>query len=107
QRFDLVHATAFPYAWPIVAGLRLARRQSIPFLLTPFLHLGNPEDPNDATRKAYLSRPLLWLMRSADRLFVQTHLEKEAVLAAGIAAEKIVILGMGVDPDECTGGDRL
>ena len=51
-RFDLVHATAFPYAWPIVCGLRLARRQGIPFLLTPFLHLGDPDDPNDRTRRA-------------------------------------------------------
>src|SRR5208337_2480699 len=47
--FDLVHATAFPYAWPMVCGLRLARRRGVPFLLTPFLHLGDPEDPRDPT----------------------------------------------------------
>src|SRR5690349_17812582 len=27
RRFDVVHASAFPYAWPIACGLRLARRQ--------------------------------------------------------------------------------
>ena len=46
-RYDLVHATAFPYAWPIACGLRLARRQGVPFLLTPFLHLGDPNDRRD------------------------------------------------------------
>ena len=31
--FDVVHASAFPYAWPIVCGLRLARRLGVPFLV--------------------------------------------------------------------------
>src|SRR5262249_7362332 len=35
--FDVVHAAAFPYAFPIVCARRLARRQQIPFLVTPFL----------------------------------------------------------------------
>src|SRR5438477_437252 len=42
KAFDLVHASAFPYAWPIACARRLARRLQIPFLLTPFLHLGDP-----------------------------------------------------------------
>src|SRR5207248_2207749 len=37
---DAVHATAFPYSFPILCGLRLARRRGVPFFLTPFLHLG-------------------------------------------------------------------
>ena len=104
--FDLVHATAFPYAWPIVCGLRLARRLGVPFLLTPFLHLGDPENPHDATRRAYLSPALLTLVRAADRVFVQTEPEGDALLERGVPADKLVLLGMGVDPAECTGGDR-
>lgn len=106
RRFDLVHATAFPYAWPIACALRMARRLDIPFLLTPFLHLGDPDDPNDRTRRAYLSAPLFSLLRAADRIFVQTEVEGEALMERGIPAGKLVLLGMGVDPDECTGGDR-
>ena len=34
---DAVHATAFPYAFPILCGLRLARKRNVPFFLTPFL----------------------------------------------------------------------
>lgn len=105
-RFDIVHATAFPYAWPMACALRLARRQRIPFCLTPFLHLGDPDDPDDRTRRRYLSPPFLYLLRAADCIFVQTNLEREALLGCGLQEEKLVQQGLGVDPAECTGGDR-
>src|SRR5207253_4844605 len=97
RRFDAVHATAFPYTWPIACGLRLARRLRVPFLLTPFLHLGDPDDPADRTRRAYLSPALLTLIHAADRIFVQTELERTALLEQGVTPEKLVLLGMGVD----------
>jgi glycosyltransferase involved in cell wall biosynthesis len=106
QEFDLVHATAFPYAFPIACGLRLARRLRIPFLLTPFLHLGDPDDPHDATRRAYTSPALLSLIRAADRVFVQTEGERAELERYGIEDGKIVLQGLGVEPAECTRGDR-
>ncbi len=104
--FDLVHAAAFPYAWPIACAWRLARRLDVPFLLTPFLHLGDPADPNDRTRRGYLSRALRWLLHQADGVFVQTPSERDAVLGVGVPAERVHLQGLGVDPAECTGGDR-
>jgi glycosyltransferase involved in cell wall biosynthesis len=68
--FDIVHASAFPYGWPLACGLRLARRLSVPLVLTPFLHLGDPDDPRDRTRRVYLSPALMSLVRAADRVFV-------------------------------------
>jgi glycosyltransferase involved in cell wall biosynthesis len=106
RAFDLVHATAFPYAWPIVCGLRLARRLHVPFVVTPFLHLGDPQDPCDRTRRAYLRPALLELIHTADRVFVQTELERAALLEQGIAPEKLILLGMGIAITECTGGNR-
>jgi glycosyltransferase involved in cell wall biosynthesis len=106
QPFDLVHATAFPYAWPIACGLRFARRLNVPFLLTPFLHLGDPDDASDPTRKEYTTPALLSLIQEADRVFVQTNLEKEELLRHGIGQKKLILLGMGVEPRECTAGDR-
>jgi len=106
QAFDLVHATAFPYAWPIACGLRLARRQKVPFLLTPFLHLGDPENEHDRTRAGYTHPALFWLIRAADRVFVQTELERLELLRHGIHQGKLILLGMGVNAAECTGGDR-
>jgi len=105
-RFAVVHATAFPYAWPIVCALRLARKQGIPFLLTPFLHLGDPDDRRDPTRRAYTTPALMSLIHAADRVFVQTDVERDALLERGIPDSKVVLQGLGVDPSECTGGDR-
>jgi len=104
--FDVVHAAAFPYAWPIACARRLARRLGVPFLLTPFLHLGDPTDPADRTRRGYLAPCFAWLLREADAIFVQTPSERAAVLALGIAPGKLIVQGLGVEPSECTGGDR-
>lgn len=105
--FDAVHASAFPYAFPIACGRRMARRLKVPFFVTPFLHLGNPADPADRTRHGYLAPPLAWLLREADAVFVQTPSERDAVLAIGVPRENVVLQGLGVDPDECTDGDRF
>ncbi len=104
--YDVVHATAFPYAWPIASARRLARRLRVPFLVTPFLHLGDPTDPADRTRRGYLHPALLSLLRSADRVFVQTEGERAAVRDCGVPEKNIVLQGMGVDRAECTGGNR-
>jgi glycosyltransferase involved in cell wall biosynthesis len=104
--FDVVHASAFPYAWPIACGLRLARRLGAPFLLTPFLHLGDPSDPHDRTRRGYLAPPLRWLLRQADGIFVQTPSERDAVIDLGVPASCVHLQGLGVNPEECTGGNR-
>ena len=106
QHFDLVHATAFPYGWPIACGLRLARRLGVPFLLTPFLHLGDPDDAHDRTRKEFTTPALFSLIQAADRIFVQTDLERKELLGRGVCEKKLILLGMGVEPQECTGGDR-
>jgi len=103
---DVVHAIAFPYAAIIRSGLRLARCRGVPFVITPFLHLGDPDDPDDRIRRAYSAPHLRWLLRQADRVLVQTPTEGEAVRGMGIPASRIVLQGLGVDPAECTGGDR-
>jgi glycosyltransferase involved in cell wall biosynthesis len=105
-RYDAVHASAFPYAWPIACAWRLARRQNIPLLLTPFLHLGDPDDWRDPTRRRYLAPPLVWLLRQSDAIFVQTPSERRAVLELGIPPDRVVLQGLGVDPAECRGGKR-
>jgi glycosyltransferase involved in cell wall biosynthesis len=103
---DAVHATAFPYSFPIACALRLARRRGVPLLLTPFLHLGDPADPHDRTRRQYTRPCLRWLLRQADRVFVQTPSEYRSAVELGAPEERVVLQGLGVDPAECTGGDR-
>jgi glycosyltransferase involved in cell wall biosynthesis len=106
ERFDVVHATAFPYAFPIACARRLARRLGAPFLLTPFLHLGDPDDRADRTRREYTQPALMELARSADRIFVQTEGERLALVERGVPPERLVLQGMGLDRESCTGGDR-
>jgi glycosyltransferase involved in cell wall biosynthesis len=105
--FDVVHATAFPYGWPMACGLRLARRLRVPFVLTPFLHLGDPDDPHDRTRRGYLQPALRMLLDAADHLLVQTDVELQTLIRLGLPAAKITLQGLGVEPSECVGGDRL
>jgi glycosyltransferase involved in cell wall biosynthesis len=105
-RFDVVHAGAFPYSFPLACARRLARRLGVPFLLTPFVHTGDPDDPADRTRRAYTTPALLQLARSAERLFVQTEGERDALAACGVEPGRIVLQGLGVDLPSCTGGDR-
>lgn len=105
-RFDAVHASAFPYAFPIACGWRLARRLRVPFLITPFLHLGNADDPHDRTRRAFTTPALRWLLSQADAVFVQTPSERALALELGLRPEKIILQGLGVEPRECTGGNR-
>ncbi len=106
EKFDLVHATAFPYSWPLLCARHLARRLGVPFVLTPFVHLGDLDNPKDRTRRAYLQPALRNLARSADRVFVQTEGERQALLERGLSPDRLVLQGMGVDADECTGGAR-
>jgi glycosyltransferase involved in cell wall biosynthesis len=103
---DAVHATAFPYSFPILCGLRLARRRGVPFFVTPFLHLGDPADPRDRTRRQYTRPHLHWLLRQADGVFAQTRAERDAVVSLGVPADRVHLQGLGVEPAECTGGDR-
>ena len=105
--FDAVHASAFPYAFPIACAWRLARRLQIPFFVTPFLHLGDPDDLHDRTRRGYTSPALRWLLHEADAVFVQTSGERDAALALGLPTENVILQGLGVDPAECTGGHRF
>ena len=102
----VVHAIAFPYAAIVQSGLRLARRAGVPFVVTPFLHLGDPDDPGDPVRRAYTAPHLLRLLRQADRVIVQTPTEAVATTQVGVPEDRIVLQGLGVDPAECTGGDR-
>jgi glycosyltransferase involved in cell wall biosynthesis len=105
-KYDAVHATAFPYAWPISCARKLARRLDVPFLLTPFLHLGDPTNPQDRTRRSYTQPALRALLRAADAVFAQTEMECKAICELGVRSERIIFQGLGVDPAECTGGNR-
>jgi glycosyltransferase involved in cell wall biosynthesis len=104
--YDLVHGTALPYTWPLLCARRLARRHNLPFLVTPFVHLGDLDRPRNRIRRAFTRPALLNILRSADRLFVQTEGERQALLDLGFASKTLVLQGMGIRPEEVRGGGR-
>jgi len=103
---DAVHATALPYGFPLLCAWALAKRRRVPLLLTPFLHFGDLGDVQDRTRRQYTRPELVWLMKRADHLFVQTEAERDVLVKLGLSDTRMTLQGLGVEPGECTGGDR-
>ena len=103
QRFDIVHATALPYDSILYTGYRIAKKQGIPLVLSPFFHLG--EEESDDVRRFYTRPNQMRLVRSADRVFVQTDIERDFLVGSGFPPGKMRLLGMGINPDELQGGN--
>jgi len=103
---DVVHACPLPYSSILEPALRLAARRRARLVLTPFTHLGKPDAAHDPVRRRYLSGLNVRLLRAADRVFAQTRAESDALVSAGVAADRVRLGGVGVDPAECTGGNR-
>jgi glycogen(starch) synthase len=102
EKFDIVHATALPYDSILYTAGRIASRQGIPLVISPFFHLGESE--NDDVSRHYTRPHQMRLVKSADRVFVQTDIERRFLENSGYPADKIVLLGMGINPGELEGG---
>ena len=98
--FDLVHGVNIALEWPLLAGWRYARRHGLPFVATPFVHVGGRE-----VQRFYTMPHQLAALRDADRVIVQTGIEGRELARLGIPEARIVRLGMGVDLDQVRGGD--
>lgn len=102
-RYDIVHATPNPHFYLIGPARALARRQGVPFALTPFIHVGLARGESQIHSQASPER--VAAMNKSDALIVQTEIEREALAARGVPREKMELLGMGVNPEEFEGGD--
>lgn len=96
---DVIHAMNISLEWPVVAAARFAKQRDIPFIVTPFVHVGDWH-----VQRNYLMPHQVTALRQANRVIVQTALEQDALAAHGVHPANIEILGMGVDPAEHTGG---
>lgn len=103
ERFDLVHTTNITLDFTILPALRFARRRGIPHLCTPFVHLGEPGNPQIV--RYYSQRHQLAILRQSDRVVVQTGLERDFLAARGIPAQLLRLVGCWVRPETLTGGD--
>ena len=105
EPFDIVHAANIPLDSIIYAAFRFAQCRKIPFVVTPFTHLGEPNDRR--IRKYYTMPHQIAMLRDAHAVIVQTQLEVNELARLGVPRGKMQCIGVGVNPDQVLGGDGL
>ena len=103
SRFDLVHAANAPLDSLIRAAFEYSRRRDAAFVLTPFVHLGEPT--NTVVRRFYTMRHQLEWMKRADAVLTMTTLERDYLLERGVPGQRMHVVGVGIEPTEIEGGD--
>ena len=103
EHFDLVHTTNITLDFTILPALRFAQQRNIPHLCTPFVHLGEPGNPQIV--RYYTQRHQLAIMRQSSRVVVQTTLERDYLALRGVKLEQLRLIGCWVQPDALLGGD--
>lgn len=103
REFDIVHAANISIESTVLAGATAARRAGIPFVVTPFVHLGVPGDRSIV--RYYTMPHQMRLLREADATIVQTALEGAFLAARGLPAARLHQIGVGVHLRDVTGGD--
>ena len=100
---SLVHTTNITLDFAILPVVRWARRRGMRQLCTPFVHLGEPDNPQIVR---YYSMPhQIALLRDCDSVATMTSLERDFLVARGISPERVHIVGAGVTPADLVGGD--
>ena len=100
--FDLVHGINVALEWPLLAAARYAKQRGLPFVITPFVHVGEAHNPH--VMRHYVMRHQLESLRQGDVVFTQTGLEADALKQLGLEPNRLRRLGMGVNFRDLEGG---
>lgn len=101
---DVVHVTNVTLDSLIHPVLRIAQTHGIPVLVTPFIHLGEINDPSFV---GYYSMPQqLDVLQQSAHVFTMTQREAVFLQQRGVTTPMHTV-GAGVTPAEVTGGDAL
>lgn len=100
--YDFVHASALPFTSLIWAAHKLAEHRRVPLVISPFMHLDIPDRLGYGYKKGYQ----IELLKKADRVIAQTQVERNALIEMGVAADKIRIVGLGLDDHNVVGDAR-
>lgn len=103
EKFDLVHGVNLSYESLPLTALCHAEKIGVPFLFTPFLHIG--EGGRGPVYRYCTMAHQLELFRRSTKIIVQTERERDALVGIGIEGRKIEKVGMAVDLKEIQGGD--
>jgi glycosyltransferase involved in cell wall biosynthesis len=102
-QFGLIHATNITLDFAILPAFDFARARRIPFIATPFVHLGPPGDRS--ILRYYSMRHQIDLLKRADRVITMTGLEGDELAARGVDRARMRRIGVGVNPAEVAGGE--
>jgi glycosyltransferase involved in cell wall biosynthesis len=100
QTADLIHAINITFEHPVMRAAEAARALRKPFVLTPFVHIGDAH-----VARNYLMPHQVALMHQADAVLTQTGRESAALRALGIHESRLHVLGMGVNLPARDGAD--
>ncbi|MEW5988674.1 MAG: glycosyltransferase family 4 protein, partial [Chloroflexota bacterium] len=93
---ELVHGFNLSWEGAMMAAWRFARARRLPFVVTPFAHLGTgPADRVALNNRMDHQRQLL---RDADATLTLTSVEKEGLVRWGAPAGRVEVVGSGLKP---------
>lgn len=92
---DVVHGFNVSWEYPLVSGWRLARAHQLPFVATPFIHLGTAYGDRVAINSTMPHQ--LRVLRTAEAVLTLTTVGKSGLVAYGVPEEKITAIGGGLD----------
>jgi glycosyltransferase involved in cell wall biosynthesis len=106
EAFDLVAGMTICFEPLLDAGLRFARRRTVPFVIYPLTHLGSGSRPgHDSLSRFYTMRHQVALVRSSEAVLAQTPSEKRFYVEHDVPDSRIMIAGPGIQVGSVLGGD--
>ena len=94
--YDLVHGFNLSWEYPLIEGWRFARDRGLPFVVTPFTHLG--VDSEDRTVRNNTMDHQCRILKDADAVLTLTWVEREGLIRYSVSPERVFIVGGGLDP---------
>ncbi|RRR76831.1 MAG: glycosyltransferase family 1 protein [Candidatus Viridilinea halotolerans] len=99
----VVHSTNITLDFALMPVAHWAQQRGIAHICTPFIHLG---EPGSRQIIQYYSMPhQIAMLHNCSAVATMTDLERTFLIRQGVHAERVHVVGAGVDPHEVGGGD--
>lgn len=102
---DVIHIGPLPYNRLMYEGLREGRRRGARVVATPCTHFG--EDEGRAVARYYTQPFQIELLNRCDSVLTLTATERDRLIMAGVARQKVWATGAGIDPAAVSGGNAM
>ena len=100
KKFDFIIAGVFPHYYLIYPALFYAKVKGIPFIMSPLVHFGQPND--EENNSLFLNEKSRYLLDKSDYIFTITDDEREKLISLGTSGTKIKVSGIGIEENDST-----